>query len=85
MITEHTDTTTTTPPEGARQQYLGDQSRTLPHTPTPPPKGQRGKHTGVLKMLASTIQFSNNNPHTPHNRWGPVEDSLREPSTHHHR
>jgi len=39
------------------------------HQHTGPPEG--GPVTGsaaapVLKMLASTIQFSNNNPHTPH-------------------
>jgi hypothetical protein len=41
MITEHTDTTTTTPHKEVRQRYLGDQSRTRHHNPpdTPPAKG----------------------------------------------
>ena len=69
MITEHTDTTTTTPHKEARQRYLGDQSRTRHHNPpdTPPERGAtRIIAAPVLKMLASTIQFSNNNPHTLH-------------------
>lgn len=72
MITEHTDTTTTTP-QGARQRYLGDQSRTRHHNPPDhhllPSREEAAAQiiaAPVLKMLASTIQFSNNNPHTLH-------------------
>jgi hypothetical protein len=73
MITEHTDTTTTTPHKEVRQRYLGDQSRTRHHNPpdTPPDPCEKEEAVRiiaapVLKMLASTIQFSNNNPHTLH-------------------
>ncbi len=62
------------PPEGSSTSATdalavpgGDQSRTPRTTPRPTTEAAtQGHGTGVLKMLASTIQFSNNNPHTPH-------------------
>jgi hypothetical protein len=94
----HRPTTTTTGPLPRGKDPLpaalgGDQSRT--QAPQPPPR--RPKTTPataaapVLKMLASTIQFSNNNPHTPHSRAGattirpsPPPAGRREPKTQHH-
>jgi hypothetical protein len=93
----HRPTTTTTGPlppgEGPAARSTGRRSITNSGTTTNrhPPKGPPSAVAPVLKMLASTIQFSNNNPHTPHSRAevttirpSPPPAGRREPKTSHH-
>jgi len=97
MITEHTDPPPR-PPAPSRegrtrcpQHWAAINHELRHHNDQAPPKGPPSAAAPVLKMLASTIQFSNNNPHTPHSRAGvtttrpsPPPAGRREPKTHHH-
>ena len=69
MITEHTETTSTTPRAGRSSSLsaINHEHGTTTHQ-THPREGSDARLPAapVLKMLASTIQFSNNNPHTLH-------------------